>query len=545
MNMKTIKLFVALCAMFLFGLEAYAQEAMTKMKKTYPVAMQEYGKKMSELKTDYIIAIDVSATMGKHKDEVVPALTRFFDSIGDGNFVQIVSFGTIAKVEQTRLEITKDSRPNIVEKLNYVYDNVMNDRLMRGHTDFVLLGKKVVELVQSDDKSDIHFVVVFSDIMDDPGTKAPGSRHRAEKEWNDLRQQFNTLEVPVNTLSTYFSHEAKDENQILESIELVKGTFPNFEYSNDINAVLGDLLEDSKFVIYADKLKQLITYDINEVGSKVLFSSMIAKDKNLTLEYDFDKEEVKAPKYIRGIVIDTCILEENTPQIVEIEFDSHKEIAKRGGSKNIGKVIFERGKIFVKNQTADYKMGYHFIYQVNKDEKANSFTMDMEALGLLDKLPQKTTVHAEGPLVFIWPFWLIVLLGVLALVFLVLLLKNTIIPGRIRNKQFFCKNMLGETSDFTVQNMRSFCIGKPEKCENTDWGIPDTGFLVKVKAKNGGPLNLVFKKKIVFVLIDGNDVVMTQGGVKLEKGNILKGPITVEDGFGRPYEFSEADLILK
>ena len=140
MNMKTIKLFVALCAMFLLGLEAYAQEAMTKMRKTYPVAMQEYGKKMSELKTDYIIAIDVSATMGKYKEEVVPALTRFFDSIGDGNYVRIISFGTIAKEEQTRLEISKQTRPQIVEKLNYVYDKVMNDKGMRGYTDFVLLG---------------------------------------------------------------------------------------------------------------------------------------------------------------------------------------------------------------------------------------------------------------------------------------------------------------------------------------------------------------------------------------------------------------------
>ncbi len=121
MRKKTFSIIVALCALIAFGFEAQAQEAMTRMKKDYPVAMQEYGKKMSELKTDYIVAIDVSATMDKYKEVVVPALTRFFDSIDDGNYVRIVTFGTLAKEEQTRLEINKQTRPQIVKTLNYAW----------------------------------------------------------------------------------------------------------------------------------------------------------------------------------------------------------------------------------------------------------------------------------------------------------------------------------------------------------------------------------------------------------------------------------------
>lgn len=536
MKKKTFNIIVALCTLIMFGFEASAQEAMTRMKKDYPVAMQEYGKKMSELKTDYIIAIDVSATMDKYKDVVVPALTRFFDSIGDGNYVRIVTFGTLAKEEQTRLEINKQTRPQIVKTLNYAYDVVTKDKGMRGYTDFVLLGNKVVELIKNDDDSDIHFIVVFSDLKDD---WKMGAAHRPQKDWDELGQQFKSLNAPVNTLSTYFPHEVKDEAQIVKSIELITGAFPNFDYSSDINEVLGQKLEGSKYIIYTDKLKQLISKDVNELGKKELFSSIIARDKSLMLKYDFDKDEVKAPRFIRGIVVDTCILEENTPEIIDVEFDCHKEIAKRGGGRSIGNMVFEKGKIYVKDQTADYKMDYHFIYQINKDEKANSFTKDMEALGLLDKLPQKATVHAEGALVFVWPFWLVVLLCLLIVVFLILLFENTIIPGRIKGKRFFCTDPVGNKLDYWVENERSFVIG--DKDDNWNLKHPEITFKLLVKAKNGGPLNLIIKRKVMCYLIASENsaakMSQTDEG-EVTKANILVNPVVVEEGMGQTYTFT-------
>ncbi len=75
---RRITLFL-LFAIFLMANTLSAQDAVARLKKSYPYVMQEYGKRMSALKTDYIIAIDVSATMENHKGEVVPALTRFFE----------------------------------------------------------------------------------------------------------------------------------------------------------------------------------------------------------------------------------------------------------------------------------------------------------------------------------------------------------------------------------------------------------------------------------------------------------------------------------
>lgn len=538
MKKKRFLPLIALCMMLMASIDATAQEAMATVKKTFPVAMQEYGKQMSELKTDYIIAIDVSATMGKHKDEVIPALTKFFDSIGDGNFVRIISFGTLAKEEQTRLELSKQTRPQIIAKLNYVYDKVMNDAGMRGHTDFVLLGNKVVDLIEKDEDSDIHFLVVFSDIMDDPGTKAPKSNHRAEKEWSALQQRFIALDVPVNTLSTYFSHETKDEKQILESIQLVSKSFPNFDYSSDINEVLGGKLEASKSIIYADKLRQLITKDINEIGKKELFSSQIDKDKSVVLNLNLDNEDLAVKKYIRGIAIDTCVLADKSYDILDIEFDNHKEIDKRNGSKSIGSVKFNIDGVWTKDCFAEYTMQYHFLYQVGKDEKAQSFTKDMEALGLLDKLPQQAEFHADGSFVFLWPFWLVIVLCLLILTFLFFLVKNTIIPSRIKGKRFFCTDPIGVKTDYWVENERSFVIGG----EDCDWNLkhPEITFKVLVKAQNGGPFNLIFKRKVMCYLIvsEGGDAKMSQESAGfVKKANILAGPVTVEEGMGQSFSF--------
>lgn len=543
MKKKSFLLLIATCITLLFSLGVKAQEAISKMKKTYPVAMQEYGKQMEELKTDYIIAIDVSNTMEKHKEEVIPALTRFFDTIGDGNYVRIVSFGTQAKEEQTKLEISKQTRPQIVAKLNYIYENVMKDAGMFGHTDFVLLGRKVIDLVEKDNDSDIHFLVIFSDIMDDPGTKAPGSNHREVKDWNDLSQKFANLDVPVNTLSTYFSHETKDEKRIIESIDLVSKAFPNFDYSSDINEVLGKKLNDSKFVIYTNKLKQLITKDIVEAGKKDLFKSKINKDKSLSLIFDFDDDDLNIKKYIRGIVVDTCFLTDKSADIAEVEFDNHKEISKRSGSSGIGSVTFGKDGLWTEDGMAEYTMRYHFIYQKGKDEKSQSFTNDMNSLGLLDSFPQEANLHADGKLVFIWPFWLVALLSLLSLVFLFLLIKNTIIPARIKNRKILCKEDLNSREfEFNADGKKHFLVGKPDACKVNDWSIPDSTFLLHIKAINGGPLNWIFKRKIRLSL-DKNDkdtnLQQTIKGksYKAKRANLLKGNVLVMSQ-GVTYEFS-------
>lgn len=537
---RRITLFL-LFAIFLMANTLSAQDAVARLKKSYPYVMQEYGKRMSALKTDYIIAIDVSATMENHKGEVVPALTRFFDSIPDGNYVRIISFGENVKEELTELEINKQTRPRIAEKLNYVYDEVTKDRNMKNWTDFVLLGNKVADLIQEDNVADVHFLVVFSDLKDDPSrsVKAKESlkgRHRTNSEWQKLQNRFEVMRqnTNINTLSTYFSHNKAEDEVILESINLIKETFPGFEYSSDINEVLGNKLESSKEVIYTDKLKQLVREDVNAAGKKESFASQIGKNKKVSLKLSMDE---KVPAFIKGVEIDTCILLEKSFGIAEVSFDAHAIVNKRNATRSIGKLKYDEMKLFSTVNAISYRVDYHFLFQEGKNEKSPSFTQDIVALGLMNDMPQKAQLSTSSDMVFVWDYWVIVVVGLLLLAFLILLIKNTIIPGRIRNKRLYYVNEAKQEGNYSIHSKRSFMIGDAKRCQTGDWTLPNAPFVVKVKARNGGPLKLLFKRKVMFYLEETPNVTMMQEGRGVTKANILKASIRINIGIGQYYEF--------
>jgi hypothetical protein len=132
-----------------------------------------------------------------------------------------------------------------------------------------------------------------------------------------------------------------------------------------------------------------------------------------------------------------------------------------------------------------------------------------------------------------------VVLGVLFLVFLALLIKNTIIPGKIKGKRFFCTDPVGNKLDYWVENERSFVIG--EKDDNWNLKHPEITFKLLVKAKNGGPLNLIIKRKVMCYLIASENsaakMSQTDEG-EVTKANILVNPVVVEERMGQTYTFT-------
>lgn len=526
-----------IAATFIEG-RVFAQTAIERLKSEYPAVMEQYGKKLQDLKTHYIFVVDVSGTMDEYKDEVVvPGVKNFIETLPEGDYASIIAFGGKAQVMCTPLKLNSDNRKKLVEELINSYPKDPKDpkdKIKKSlDTNHTYLDKAVVRLLEVVEKNefncDICFAVFFSDLCDE-----------SNNEWNYKERASKLNDRAFGVVATAL--RATNENEKQKGIKRMENTFEGFSYSSNVKDVFGEKLEAFKYNIYVPELKKTVRVELNKIFEEMQLSSEIGIGKKVMLHAEINKN---TPAFIKGIVVDTAWLTDQSPEIAQVEFVSKPRMPRYSKSLNLGKAVFaQKNKLFHKDQYVAYALKYHLETPEPKTAKDPSFVSDLEQLEIADALYSEAALEAKGSFVFGWPLWLIIVLCIIILVFLVLLIKNTIIPGRIRNKKFYCKNMLGETSVFTVQNMRSFCIGKPDKCESTDWGIPDTGFFVEVKAKNGGPLNLLFKKKIVFTLVDGNDAVMTQDGQKMDKSNILNGPITVDDGFGRPYEFSEADLIL-
>jgi len=531
---KQIALLVTLAFVVLFGWQASAQTAIEKLKKEYPATMVQYGKQLQDLHTHYIIAVDASGSMTKFKDQVVPAVQQFLESLPEGDYASIVAFAGNARTECTPLKLDEKNRETLMKNLNRIYEEVIpRNELNRNSTQLYKGAEEVVKLVEEDKVSDIYFATFFTDLCDE-----------GRQDWTPLKNRVAKLKNKnFGVVATALPAPASQEKLKNKGIDNMRNAFEGFSYSSDVNAVFGELLENYKQKIYKQELLEIIPKEFAKLFEGLTVSADIGLDKRISFHADYPEI---TPAIIKGVSIDTTILKDQSPDVSRVEFFPGARMSRTKKSAKIGKVEFlEKGKLFHHDPSVTVATRYHFDLPEPKTDKEPNLLQEIEQLGLKNALYSEKDVEAAGNLVIGWPFWLVCALALFLLVFLICLIKNTIIPWRIRNKQLFCKDMLGKNQPFNASGKRKFSIGNPQKCKNNDWKIQNASFLVNVKTKNGGPFNLIIKKKLVFDLEEQDGVTMIQEGKRVSKANILDGAITINDGFGRPYVFTIADLIKK
>ena len=93
------------------------------LRADYPQLMEKFGKELEGQRADYIFAIDVSGTMGRFKETVVPALGEFFRSLQQGDYVSIIKFGGEAVNEVGSAgRISAETTANLIDYAGHVYD---------------------------------------------------------------------------------------------------------------------------------------------------------------------------------------------------------------------------------------------------------------------------------------------------------------------------------------------------------------------------------------------------------------------------------------
>ena len=94
MKKNTLKNLIAslmLCAAFL---PTFAQNPMANLEKNYPQLTNLYRDDLGRYAAHYIFAIDVSGTMNKYADVVIPAIKPFFQALPTGDRVTVIPYGT-------------------------------------------------------------------------------------------------------------------------------------------------------------------------------------------------------------------------------------------------------------------------------------------------------------------------------------------------------------------------------------------------------------------------------------------------------------------
>ena len=119
--MKRLTTLIAL--LFSATLLLAQQQGIDALKADYPQLMKKFGKELEGQRADYIFAIDVSGTMNKYKETVVPALGEFFRSLQEGDYVSIIKFGSEATNEVGSAgKINEETIANLINYAGHVYD---------------------------------------------------------------------------------------------------------------------------------------------------------------------------------------------------------------------------------------------------------------------------------------------------------------------------------------------------------------------------------------------------------------------------------------
>lgn len=141
------------------------QSAYTMLKQDYPQLLQKFGNELKAQKANYVFAVDVSGTMNKYENIVVPAMSQFVESLSDGDNVNIIRFGTDAKVSVGGFcDINASTRQSLKQYIRSLYKR---DEDLYRYTDLNRLLQTLNKQLQIQ-KNNLTFIFVLTDFIDDP-----------------------------------------------------------------------------------------------------------------------------------------------------------------------------------------------------------------------------------------------------------------------------------------------------------------------------------------------------------------------------------------
>ena len=199
--MKRTTLFVLVCTLSLsqvFG-QRFGIEALRDSCAGYPLLMEKFGQEVEQKKADYFFLIDVSGSMNKYQNIVIPALNEFFSSLPEGDYVNVIHFGAKSEVvDGCYGTIDGNKIQSLRSNTNQIYFNEKpKDKKKRedfwNNTDLENAMHTLANEMHQLGLNDLKFVFIITDFEHDP----PASR-RGQEDWTGIRRQFEQQQAQSN-----------------------------------------------------------------------------------------------------------------------------------------------------------------------------------------------------------------------------------------------------------------------------------------------------------------------------------------------------------
>lgn len=427
---------------FILSLTAlFAQDSgLQFVKKQYPQLSAMFQKELISEHATYTFAIDVSGTMKKYSEIVIPALNSFVDALPNGDYVRIIRFGTIAKGSENGYlgTINSNLKGDLRKAIAQLYTNPNDDKPFRAHTDIPAVMKEVANALQNSENN-MNFVFVLTDFRND---QYGSGEHKIVSK--DLKQIYYDLEpacigkngrivalrLPVDlNAAGYCLDQLK--NDVFTKVELA---YEMQDITSD--AALSSWFEELKKQIMVERLRTIVNAE-NKVAD-ISFATDINIDGDVVASVSW-----KPNKLYGAIKIDSSFVQNRRTEADSVALDRTNLTASgftfdnnvEAFTQTTETVLTEIPLGRIKNQ----KWGFHKL----DDELSLGVGMptpyddELRRLGVRKPIPD-VAIPVEGwKFTFFLPFWLCATIIGLIVLYLLLVLRKAASNARA----YFNKNI--------------------------------------------------------------------------------------------------------
>lgn len=407
--MKVDKTFITLLLGIFFisigsgSLHAQQAKPSTMLEKDYPYLYEKFGNELKAQKANYVFAIDVSGTMNRYENIVVPAMTQFIESLSNGDNVSIIRFGTDSKVSLGGFcDISNETRQSLKQYIRTLYQR---DKDLYSYTDLNRLLQQLNKQLQIQ-KNDLTFIFILTDFIDDPAPKhtrltaalCNTHRQRLTPRAIDHSMYMYALQLPVNK-----------PNQLQLFRTAIPDSYHFEEFSITSPQALKSWFDRKKDEIQLDRFRAVIQRANLPVELKAV--PYIDRDGNLSLDVNWHPNRLFDTLVIRNIHLQHT-------SAFRVETQNYLPAYIRTSTQE----KLEAGRI------CHARYGFHRLNDTLCIETVLPTPYDNELQKLeIDKNEPTARLHAEGWLfTFFLPLWLCAVITALALIYLILVIKAAI-----------------------------------------------------------------------------------------------------------------------
>lgn len=463
------------------------QKSFDALKADYPQLMQKFGEELEGQRADYIFAIDVSGTMNKYQETVVPALGEFFKSLQEGDYVSIIKFGGEATNDVGSAgKIGQETITNLINYAGHIYDKpttAFEREKYFKYTDLENMLRYLATDMKQIDRSKLKFVFIITDFMHDPSAMRKG-----HEDWNGIAKRFATEQAGNDVF--VFALQLPGSGRDLEKVRSVFPKSFNFNHVPITNgSALSDWFTQRKNAILLDKFYALINHKIQP--AEFAIDPSLDIDGNLALEISWQPN----PVYDK-IRIDTI-------GITAKGFEFKSKLPK--GTKNENATL-DAGKFNHKGVSFQNPS-----FKTIKGDIVASASFDVPYETELSKLGfEAPKIQASAPMermvfCYILPFWLCCFIIALILLYIALVIR----AFRKNGSDFYRINGRFEVSNSGLPiTEKKKAVGQ----NKVDFGrgasflsVPDSNWLIKIEVKRHNPFFRPLKNpEYIVTLVNGS-----------------------------------------